>query len=348
MPDTTRTGPKDVLAVLAREMRAIARGGLLPAEVARRRSQLDATFGLASVLAAGADPLAQAGALVDLVVQAARTLPAGARAEMAMALLGVEHRHRDAPYERRRALAVGIWDPGEAKSDESFTRRMLPRICSDLASAMLAIDGRVDESEHALVRGAAPLEEQRASSGLTRLAITAETWLTSSRDRPLKSEWTYRDRAVRDGVKSTRLFRRSDLRFIEPITDSVAHVAPLGVDENASTAWRVAFERPLVQGEEIEWGTRSIYPPGGGHPMSWLAVSVSHHESAGRIQRASFRVHFDERYPPRRVAKFVTPKGSLPDIAGPITAVPMLKHAEARADFEMLESWKTYGIRWWR
>jgi hypothetical protein len=348
MPDTTRTiGEADALA---REITRIAIVGLgSPAELARRQratAEFPISFRLDRVVAAGDDVDSQAIALVQVLIEASREIEALDLSAMAQALIGADARYRDWPYDRRRGQAVRIWDPHEEKVDESFTRRPLKRIVDELALVALGKAGSVATDDGSRRTRRASLEDHRPTPNLERLAFRADVWLTGADQRIYQSERTYRDRATAAGVDSVRMFIRSgNIAAVEPTTESIASVENRGLDGSGYMVWVVKFREPLEEDEEIEWGTRRIYR----EPTAdlWVALTVTHSTPAPPIKQGTFVAHLDAQYPPKRVHKFVTPKDTLPNIHGETEELTPTRTGLARADFRDLETWQTYGIRWW-
>lgn len=342
---------------------ALARAGLRVTELVERRRKgvFDALFSLKRVVSAGDDLDFQATALVNVVVEAVNSMEGIDLARMAKAILGTDLRHRDLPYDRRRALAVEIWagerelrDPGwppdnkiGSVRDDSFTKRVWGKIRAELAYSILVVD---DSGRHGVSVGAnkASLRDQMKTGGLDRVAVKAETWLTGKEQAPYQSEWTYTDRARWQGIESYRLFTHADnLIRVEPMSDTIESVTLLGVDVYGFKVWRVLFSAEPEVDEEVVWTTRRVFDRTmiSSNESSWIALTVSHSAPVGPIRRASFVVHFDITNPPKRVVRFVTPKGSLPDRLGP-TEDLVLTNGVARADFQDLQSWMTHGIYW--
>jgi hypothetical protein len=252
-------------------------------------------------------------------------------------------------------MARAIWDPEEIRQDESWTRRVLPKITSALAATLFKINSSRESGAQSpsasFALGTGSLRDQRHSSGLDRISFRVETWLTGRGQRPYQTDWTYCDRATRAGIDSYRLFRRATTTLrVEPVSDNVKLVVPRGTDANGFTIWLATFDHPLAVGEEIEWCTRTVYDGSQINQVEeveWLALSVSHSGSVGPIRRGEFISHFDTRFPVRRAVSFKTPKGSLPDLLGPTKELPINKKGVGRAPFRNLEAWSTYGIFWW-
>jgi hypothetical protein len=355
MPDTTQTTHKSVQEALERELVQIAMAGLSAGRLAKRHREFPTAFGLSRVAAAGDDPEAQAGELIQLVIEGAKLIEGAQLSSMTAALFGIELRYRDQPYDFRRGMAKEIWDPEEVRRDESWTRRVLMKIKEELAASMLRINSSWEQASDpqpaTISLGTGSLRDQKHSAGLDRISVRVETWLTGRGQRPYQTDWTYRDRATRAGIDSYRLFRRATITLrVEPVSDNVKSVVNRGTDANGFTIWRANFERPLALDEEIEWTTRTVFDGSQLNQVEeaeWLAVSVSHSGSVGPIRRGEFIAHFDKRFPVQRAVKFITPKGSLPDLLGPIDELPIAKDGSARALFTDLQPWFTHGIYWW-
>jgi len=340
---------------LGRELVLIAMAGLSEERLVKRHLDLPIAFGLNRVVAAGDNLTAQAGEVVQVVIEGARLVDGAHLGAMTAALFGVERRYRDLPYETRRGMAKEIWDPEGVKQDGSWTRRPLEDIKKELAATILRIDSAWEQDPvhepGRIALGTGTLRDQRHSAGLERLSVRAETWLTGQGQRPYQTDWTYRDKGTRAGIDSYRLFRRATTTLkVEPVSENVESVVERGTDANGFTIWLATFANPLELGEEILWCTRTVFD---GRQLNqveeaeWLAISVSHSGSVGSIRRGEFIAHFDQRYPVKRVVSFVTPKGSLPDLLGPTDDLPMSRDGTARALFTDLQAWSTYGIFWW-
>lgn len=338
---------------LVTELKRVARIGLNPPKIVAELSEFSHLADVAK-LSDHSDPAAKAKQLVELIAQAIRQMPGQDDPAIAAALFGVQLRYRDSPYARRRAMAIDIWDPEGAKQSESFTRRIIPRIMSILATEMSAKDSRSDVRvvNPFIQLGTASLEDQAGNTGIKRLSFRAETWLTGGAQRPYMTEWTFRDKVIRGGLDHVRVFRRAAaVMRVEPITPTIKSVKRLpGTSNYGHSIWLVSFEREFEEDEEIEWGTRTVYedtstddPP----EVEWIALAVSHTVEQGPIPRGTFIAHFDETAPPKRVVSFETPKGSLPELLGPVTDLLLLKPATARVDFKDLQRLTTYGIYWW-
>ena len=127
-------------------------------------------------------------------------------------------------------------------------------------------------------------------------------------------------------------------------------VTGIGTDVNGSRIWLATFDRPLELDEKIEWTTRTVYEDPQLDEVGeaeWIALNVSHLGSVGGIKRGHFVVHFDRRFPPKRVIRFKTPKGSLPDIDGPVEELQLDRRGTVNVRFADLEPWSSYGIFWW-
>jgi hypothetical protein len=290
-----------------------------------------------------------------MIVEGTKLIDGATLAAMTTALFGVEARYRDLPYEARRGRAKDVWDPEGVRRDDSWTRRQLEKIKLEMAATILRMNLAWEEgtdSPPALIAlGTGSLPDQKHSSGLDRLEFRVETWLTGRGQRPYQTDWTYCDRATRAGIDSYRLFRRASVALrVEPVSDNVKSVVERGTDANGFRIWLATFDRPLELDEEIEWTTRTVYD---GTQLDqveeaeWLALSVSHSGSVGAIRRGQFIAHFDSRFPVKRVVKFKTPKGSLPDLLGPTEELLVDKRSATRALITDLEPWFTYGIYWW-
>jgi len=355
MPDITRTNQGSVTDDLARELVQIARAGLAPLVLAQRHHEFPTAFGLSRVKDAGSDPQAMAGELIQMIVEGARLVEGKGLSAMTVALFGVEIRYRDLSYERRRGMARAIWDPEEVRQDESWTRRVLPKITSALAATLFKINSTWESGalspSASFALGTGSLQDQRYSSGLDRISFRAETWLTGRGQRPYQTDWTYCDRATRVGIDSYRLFRRATTTLrVEPVSDNVKSVEPRGTDANGFTIWLATFDHPLAVGEEIEWCTRTVYDGSQLNQVEeaeWLAISVSHSGSVGPIERGEFVAHFDTRFPVRGAVSFKTPKGSLPDLLGPTDELAIARDGTGRVLFRDLLAWSTYGLFWW-
>ncbi len=177
MPDTTRTNRGSVTDDLARELVQIARAGLAPLVLAQRHHEFLTAFGLSRVKDAGTDPEAMAGELIQLIVEGARLVEGKGLSAMTLALFGVEIRYRDLSYERRRGMARAIWDQEEVRRDDSWTRRILPKITSALAATLLRINSSWETGAEAasspFALGTGSLRDQKHSSGLDRISFRA-------------------------------------------------------------------------------------------------------------------------------------------------------------------------------
>ena len=355
MPDTNRTESQTRAHQIDQELMVVARAGLSAARLGKLEARLPATFGLNRVQSAGDDPELRAGELIQMIVEGAKLVEGKRLPAMTAALFGVEDRYRDLPYESRRGMAREIWDPEGVRQDSSWTRRPLREIRAGLAAALLKMDA-------AWTRGSSPptdsnglgpgtIRDQMHNSGLVRLGFKAETWLSGRGQRPFQTDWTFIDRVTREGIDSFRLFRKASTTLrVEPISDNVKSVTGIGTDVNGSRIWLATFDRPLELDEKIEWTTRTVYEDPQLDEVGeaeWIALNVSHLGSVGGIKRGHFVVHFDRRFPPKRVIRFKTPKGSLPDIDGPVEELQLDRRGTVNVRFADLEPWSSYGIFWW-
>jgi len=348
MPDTTRTAEDFSAIELARELVKIAMAGLQPGMLAQRSDRFPMAFGLDRVRLSS-DRLDQATTLVECIIRAARTIPGEKVSLMAQALFGVENRFRDVAYDERRGNAVEIWDPEGVRKPDNFARRQIPKITEAMALALMN-DSNGLPTTQTFILGTARLADQKKTEGLDRLAFRAETWLTERGQRAYVSEWTFKDKATRAGIDAVRVFRRAMVGLtVEPASDTIDRVEYRGTDNAGWTVWLVRFRDTLAVGQEIEWKTRTVY--GTEHlnavkDYEELALTVSHSPPKGPILRGTFIAHFDMRFPPERLVRFETPKGTFPDILGPTQNLAITSGA-ARADFQDLQPWWTYGICWW-
>ncbi len=352
MPDATRTVERIPVEVLARELVGITRIGLRPIELAKRRADFPEAARLNRAGGTEATDDAWAEALVRLIEQAGRSVPSADLAGMTREILGLEMRYRGDSYERRRGRAVAIWDPELRKRAENFARRALPRIMRALAAEVYVIENSPTGKSGGIQLGTASVADQGRQPGLVRLRFRAETWLAGRGQRPYQSEWVYRDRARRAGINSIQIERNSKFDAqLEPITDSISSLDYKGTDVYGFKIWTAWLDHALEEGEPVEWGTRTLY--GSAHldgvsETEQLAQTVSHLPGYPPMEHGTFIANFDTRFLPTRVVRFITPKGTLPDLVGPVIEdIPIDRHGVARTEFDNLEAWMTYGINWW-
>jgi hypothetical protein len=345
MPDTTRTNDEDVQQ-LTSDLVKIAMSGLLPDVLAERRDRLSSAYSLGRVVAAGPGATVQSVALIGLLLESIRLIPSEGITEMAVALFGVQERHRHFPYDQRRGNAIRIWDPEDAKEDESWTRRILPRVTGQIAIAMLKLDAEPSLSDPP--RGAKlPFDEHWRD--LLTVAYRAETWLTGRGQQTLRTDWTKTEFARRDGVRSVRQYCPGPApHHLEPLTDSIRKIEHLGTARNGTGIWLVTFAEPLEIGQSVTWATATIYDgpyldliDDTGH----LYVDMNEYIPVGVKPTATFIAHFDEQFPPNEVVRFLTPTRWFP---GLFQKEELKKDSSGafRATFDTLGHSLTFGISW--
>lgn len=351
MPDTTRTVDARLLSAVQKQLQIVAqKTGLLPAQIAlfqSRAGRLSDLFRLPHVSEEPDDVGGNALALVHRIEESIKRLPSFGFTECAELLFGVQLRHRELPYEQRRGNAIARWDPDERRQPETFTRRVLPAIREELA--LVCLDPANDYSlptDVGMVVGTASEADTAYTYGLHRLEFRGETWLSGEDQRAVFTDWTFKDRVTkRDVIDTVIRTRHGAYARVEPRSDIIESVKSCGVDHQGYQIWRVTFADRLVKGDVIEWTTRRLFgPPRLAMPTPWLSHTPS---TDYAFDSGEFIAHLDKRYLPSRVARFVTPKGSLPNLEGRAEDIPIPRNGVVRTTFRDLEPFQTHGIRWW-
>ncbi len=348
---------------LGRELARLARTGLvvlrLQDALRREQERFRLLLGLRLIAGPGGSQEDHLRRLIEEVVLACQSLDEPQRT-WAMLLFGTTRAQRAVAYETRHMNAAAAWAEtssalkSEDKIIDSFDRRHRKPLIAAVEMALLQADlkyRQVEISErtqqgtlYQLVEG----EDNRPNGGYVRLSFAAATTLDQGSRYARFTDWTYRDLALHEGrQKYFRLFTSSDSEVsIEPLSPNVRHAERLGVNSRGFQTWRIEFVDVPAVGESHEWSVRKRFGAPQGPLQTYLALSNSQPQ---HIQTGKFSVRFrmpkDEQ--PRRVARFVNPRGQLPNLRGSIADIEPERPGLYMAQFDQLVPWQTHGLHWW-
>jgi hypothetical protein len=333
---------------MGRELLALARAGLVASRIIERRATLSLLLEFASE---SSERRKQAEDLISLVVEACDDLGPGCLGESARKFYGTGQGEREFPYERRHANAAEAWNPDiEVRS---WDRRHRREIITELEHMMLNLKREKEQSSlrDALAQKYLPPpvdpRHDRPNSDFERLEFRAETHIIGSDRRPIFTDWTYRDIAIRGDQQYHRVFTQMEARVtIESLCDFVEVERELGVNRFGYQIWLVRFVDPPKRGDIYEWSIRKRFT---GLPQKvekdWLSLAVSQPRN---IERGTLIVNLEEAQErPKRFARFITPKMTLPTLRGAVWPLPESKELRKTVVFEYLAPWHSHGIYWW-
>ncbi len=346
------SGPNpDALDGMGRQLLALARTGLVTSRIIERETskKLGLLLGFASE---SSEPRKQAEELIDLVVKACAELGPGPLGESARKYYGTELGEREFPFERRHASAACAWD-----SDievESWDRRHRREVITEVEHQILSIKQREAQSKLRAANAQSylppPADPREAipNPDYERLEVRAETHIIGNERRPLFTDWHYRDFAVRGGRQYHRIYTTVEARVtIESLCDFVEVERELGVNQYGYQIWVVRFLNPPEEGATYEWSIRKHFNDKPDVPIDrdWLALAVS---NPNGIDRGTFIVNMEQaKEVPKRFARFITPKMTLPVLRGPVWDLPESNELRRTVTFEYLAPWYSHGIYWW-
>jgi hypothetical protein len=358
MSDVTETPPEsrgptpDGLDAMGRELLTLARAGLVASRIIERQAADDGLGLLLEFASQSSERRKQAEDLISLVVEACNDLGPGGIGQSARKFYGTGQGEREFLYERRHANAAEAWNPDIAIS--SWDRRHRREVITELEHKMLSLKR---EAEQARLRDALALEylpppvdprHDRPNKDFERLEFRAETHIVGTERRPLFTDWKYRDVAISGGQQYHRIFTQMEARVtIESLCEFVEVEQELGVNRYGYQIWLVRFADPPRRGDIYEWTIRKRFH--GDLPeevdKGWLSLAVS---QAKNIERGTFVVNLTEAQErPRRFARFITPKMTLPTLRGPVWPLPESDERCRTVVFDYLTPWQSHGVYWW-
>jgi hypothetical protein len=348
---TSRPTP-DSLDAMGQELLTLARTGLVPSRIIERQAAHGGLSLLLEFASQSSERRKRAEDLISLVVEACNDLGPGGLGQSARKLYGIGLGEREFPYERRHANAAESWNPDIEVS--SWDRRHRREVITELEYKMLSLKR---EAEQAKLRDTLaqnylpPLVDprnDRPNADFERLEFRAETHIVGTERRPFFTDWKYRDIAIRGGQQYHRVFTQMEARVtIESRCDFVEVEQELGVNRYGYQIWLIRFVDPPKRGDIYEWSIRKRFS--GELPeevdKGWLSLAVSQPKN---IERGTFVVNLEEAEErPKRFARFITPKMTLPTLRGPIWPLPESDELCKTIAFEYLTPWQSHGIYWW-
>jgi hypothetical protein len=298
------------------------------------------------------EPRKQAEQLINLVVKACAQLGPGPMGESARKYYGTELGEREFPYERRHANAAWAWDSDIEVS--SWDRRHRRGVIIELQYRMLSLKQEEAQSKlratNAQIYLPPPADPKQAlpNPDFERLEFRAETYIVGKERRRRFTDWHYRDFAVRGGHQYHRIYTTMEARVtIESLCDFVEVEREMGVNQYGYQIWLVRFLNPPAEGTIYEWSVRKYFSDAPTEKIDndWLSLAVSQPKS---IERGTFIVNLEEaEEAPKRFARFITPKMTLPVLRGPTWNLPESNELRRTVTFEYLTPWHSHGIYWW-
>jgi hypothetical protein len=337
---------------MGQQLLALAKAGLLISEILQRQSERGDLGLLLEFASQSSEPRQQAQDLINLVIVACDELGPGPLGESARKFYGTSPGEREFPYERRHANASWAWD--QDIQIASWDRRHLKEVIKELEYKLLELKREAEQAQlrytltHDYLPQPVDPKNDRPNRDFERLEFQAETHIVENERRPLYTDWHYRDMAVRGGQQYHRIFTQIEARVtVESLCDFVEVEQELGVNRYGFQIWQVRFPNPPERGDIYEWSVRKRFSGELAEPVEtgWLSLAVSQPKN---IERGTFTVNLDEAAElPRRFARFITPKMTLPNLRGPVWPLPESDKLSRTVTFDYLTPWQSHGIYWW-
>jgi hypothetical protein len=346
---------------LARELRYLAKLGLVTERVMRCAGGPDAR--LRTLLALQGFnrtetlPL-RVAAVVDAVADVCHKVE-GSVGNQARALFGAARNERELPYNERLSAAAAFWASdddsrrarGKKHAVDSFRRRGIAPVV--IAVELKLLERQRDASHQKLneIRKAGSLgslisdEDDAPNKAFLRLAFHARMVFKGLSRFPSYTDWSYTDLIRFPAPRTFRVFTNADSCIeIEAVDDSIAGVEPLGVNINGYQVHRVHFDSVPPPGGTITWSIRKRYLDHLQKPQTWLSLAQSQPEY---LSEGTLVVQFDREQVPARVERFITPRGTLPQLRGYRQRIDPAPPNIFTAPFNGLAPWHSHGIYWW-
>ena len=337
---------------MGRELLALARAGLVASRIMERQATNGGLSLLLEFASQSFDRRKRAEDLISLVVDACNHLGPGGLGQSARKFYGTGQGEREFPYERRHANAAEAWNPDITVS--SWDRRHRRAVIVELEYKMLDLKRETEQSKlrDALTQRYLPQpvdsKNDRPNSDFERLEFCAETHIIGTDRRPLFTDWKYRDIAIRGGQQHHRIFTQMEARVtVESLCDFIEVERELGINRFGYQIWLVRFVNPPKRGDIYEWSIRKRFHGELTEKVDkgWLSLAVSQPRN---IERGTFVVNLEEAQErPKRFARFITPKMTLPTLRGPVWPLPESDELHRTTVFEYLAPWQSHGIYWW-